>query len=197
MKSTSKKFHLFVDYKYAKSVTPGEEPALLNALVRHQYNSATTSWQTFTALDPVSGYAYSQEYKIEAEETDTEPRKVSWRPMGKHERGVENPKPIPSFDALLKQAMTITLEQAANYFAASNLGIWGTGSRFQQDVPTCAADFDCSYKAIECLADGAGENEAERCWKAETASWRLAIRKEKKSGYCHTELAKLGFTIKK
>lgn len=68
---------------------------MLQVLADFQRAEKTVQQQTFTVLNPRDGFAFSQTYKIESE------NKVSWGNAFKHEAGLLNPEPIPSFDKLL------------------------------------------------------------------------------------------------
>lgn len=192
--------HLFINYQYKKSThyLAGKD-TLTNILANFQRREATKEWQTFTALESNPGYhyAFSQEYRIEDDTCD--PRKVSWNRMFKHEQGIENGGDIASYDTLLARAMTLPIADAADYFAASNMGLETILNGGRQGIEIdCPCDFRyIAQRALEALADCGSEREAERAWKSESRSWRGTIRKEKKDGYCHKKLAAMGYSIKK
>ena len=98
----------------------------------------------------------------------------------------------------------ITIEQAAAFLTVSNLAIghcvFRNGPKQKKESELTAEDLNVNhmrYRAMEALADGCGENEAERFWNSEFKSWVKSVKADmkKKDGYCVTALAKLGFEI--
>ena len=92
----------YVDYQ---AVTPKPEVKtngavpLIGALASFQFHHATHERHTFTALDTERGLAFSQDYH------KTEPGMAWHSHTWKHERDVENPGDIPSFDELERRAI--------------------------------------------------------------------------------------------
>lgn len=91
---TNKKIHLFKDFKFVRTITADEEPALLNALCKFEYHESDHDDHTFTVLCIEDGYGFSQRYR------KTEPGKAWHSHMWKHVKYEKNPD-SPSFDDLV------------------------------------------------------------------------------------------------